>query len=184
MVIIRLNFCFWNSQFLKRFPVRISTEFPYSTKVFIAVKFSISTVMTMGWSCEGSMALKSASMNVINDILYFMWAISAFTNWTILRCFFCTVSEDPPLVNPPANVLITPRHSLIFFFWSLKGEVICVLVLPSVCSLRSLSMVWVRAVGLRWVISPISQGVIGVLTSISDESLEMSIAYKFFYLVL
>ena len=47
----------------------MSTELPWSTRAFLMVKLSMSTDITIGSSWEGSIPLKSLSVNVMGGIL-------------------------------------------------------------------------------------------------------------------
>ena len=86
----------------------MSTELPWSTRVFITAKFSISTVMTIGSSWVGSIPLISASIKVMEGILLCKGVVTTFTTCTALRCFFLVIVVDPPLANPSTMVLMTP----------------------------------------------------------------------------
>ena len=92
---------------LKVFEYNMSTELPWSTRVFLIVKLSISTYIIIGLSCVGSIPLKSSSVNVIGGILG--RAETRFNWWTARRCFLRALLELPPPANPPAMVLITSR---------------------------------------------------------------------------
>ena len=78
------------------------------------VKLSMSTDITIGSSWEGSIPLKSLSVNVMGGILGRM--ATEFTWWTTRRCFFRALFELPLSANPPTIVLMTsrppPRSSL------------------------------------------------------------------------
>ena len=87
----------------------MSIKLLWSTRVFIMTKPSIVTIMTIGSSCFRSMALKLRSVNVMTDIFLYMRVEVEFTVCTFLKCLFLTESEESPLANPPAMVLITPR---------------------------------------------------------------------------
>jgi len=91
----------------------MSIELPWSTRVFITAKFSISMVMTMESSWARSMPLKSASVNVMEGIVLHNGIVTTFTTCTALKCFLLAVVHFPP-TNPPAMVLITPLRDR---FW-------------------------------------------------------------------
>jgi len=56
----------------------MSTKLPWSTKVSITVKFSISTVITMESSYTRSIDLKSTSVKVIEGIIHLIGDAIAF----------------------------------------------------------------------------------------------------------
>ena len=99
--------------FLKVFQYRISTELPWSIRVFMMTKLATSMVTTIGSSCLGFMFLKSAFVKSIGGRSLLLLLLMEYTELTAQRCLFREDDVVPPPAKPPAIVFITPRIGMV-----------------------------------------------------------------------
>lgn len=71
------------------------------------MRLAISTLITMGSSCTGSIALKSSVVKVMGRMLGTRCRETILIDQTCCRCIFRAKAVAPPLVKPLAMVFMT-----------------------------------------------------------------------------
>ena len=99
--------------FRKVFQYKISTELPWSIRIFMMTKLATSMVTTIGSSCFRFMFLKSEFVKSMGGRSLLLLLLMEYTELTARRCLFREDDVVPPPTKPPAIVFMTPRTGMV-----------------------------------------------------------------------